>query len=232
MPDDLPRQSPPLLRALLPSSVATVEAYGPPAPAALFPQEAVWVAKAVPKRVDEFAAARACARAALRQFGVEPGPIPRGERGEPCWPDEFVGAITHCDGYRAAAVARRSEVVSVGIDAEPHGPLPDGVLGLVSSAGERDHLSAMAAAQPAPAWDRLLFSAKESVYKAWFPVARRWLGFEEAEVVFTPSADPLAGAFTARLSPPARFEGVDLGRLSGRYAVGSGLVVTAIVVIC
>ena len=33
-------------------------------------------------------------------------------------------------------------------------------------------------------WDRILFCAKEATYKAWFPLTHRWLGFEDAHIVF------------------------------------------------
>ena len=47
-------------------------------------------------------------------------------------------------------------------------------------------------------WDRLLFSAKESVYKAWFPLARRWLGFEEADIeIYADHANPGVGRTAA-----------------------------------
>ena len=74
-------------------------------------------------------------------------------------------------------------------------------------------------------WSRLIFSAKESVYKAWFPVARRWLGFEEATVAI----DPAAGTFHARLTvePPGRRAGANI---AGRYLIEDGLVLTAIAV--
>ena len=51
-------------------------------------------------------------------------------------------------------------------------------------------------------WDRVLFSAKESIYKAWFPLTGRWLGFEEASL----SIDPAAGTFAARLHVTAESE--------------------------
>jgi 4'-phosphopantetheinyl transferase EntD len=53
-----------------------------------------------------------------------------------------------------------------------------GVLGIVAVAGEQERLRRLKAAAPGTCWDRLLFSAKESVYKAWFPLtgfAGRWL---------------------------------------------------------
>jgi 4'-phosphopantetheinyl transferase EntD len=48
-----------------------------------------------------------------------------------------------------------------------------GVLDRISLPDERAMLGDLAA--PGPRWDLLLFSAKESVYKAWFPLTGRWL---------------------------------------------------------
>jgi 4'-phosphopantetheinyl transferase EntD len=78
---------------------------------------------------------------------------------------------------------------------------------------------------PAVHWDRLLFSAKESVYKAWFPLAKRWLGFEDAVVTLDPSAE----TFAARLlvSGPL-LGGRRLTGFSGRWLIRDGLVLTAI----
>jgi 4'-phosphopantetheinyl transferase EntD len=72
-------------------------------------------------------------------------------------------------------------------------------------------------------WDRLVFSAKESVYKAWFPVARRWLGFGEATVEFTPG-EGMSGTFSARILQ----SGAPITRMSGRWTIESGLVLTAV----
>ncbi len=55
---------------------------------------------------------------------------------------------------------------------------------------------------PGPSWDRLLFSAKESVYKAWFPLTGRWLGFEEAAITINP-ADGTHGPVCSRGQVPA-----------------------------
>ncbi len=102
--------------------------------------------------------------------------------------------MTHHDGYRAAAVARRTDARSLGIDAEPHLPLPEGVLELVALPAELRRTAELSARHPLVRWDRLLFSTKEAVYKAWFPLTHRWLGHEEADIAVDP-----AGGFTARL---------------------------------
>jgi len=80
---------------------------------------------------------------------------------------------------------------------------------------------------PGVSWDRLLFCAKESVYKAWFPLTRRWLGFEQAAI----TVDPRAGAFTAELLEPAvALDGRRLAGFAGRWLARDGLVLTAITV--
>jgi 4'-phosphopantetheinyl transferase EntD len=214
---------------LLPSQVRTEEIFGNgdgSTFAGLFPDEQAAVAKAVPKRQREFADVRACARGALARLGFPPVPLVPGHRGAPAWPAGVVGSMTHCDGYRAAAVARTADAAGVGIDAEPDQPLPEGVLGVVSLPAERERLGALAAARPEVCWGRLLFSAKESVFKAWYPLTRQELDFSEAEIVI----DAEAGTFSARLlvEGPVMADGQRLCGMTGRWAAERGLVVTAV----
>jgi 4'-phosphopantetheinyl transferase EntD len=212
---------------VLPGGVATAEAWADPPEAWLFPAEEALLARAVDKRRREFTTARHCARTALRDLGLPPAPILPGERGAPQWPDGVVGSMTHCAGYRAAALARGADFVTIGIDAEPDEPLPDGVAEAVTAGGEPGALARLRADHPGVSWDRLLFSAKESVYKAWFPLTRRWLDFAEATVTL----DPAAGTFTARLLvPPPVVAGRELTGFTGRWLARDGLVVTAIAV--
>ncbi|MFF5210872.1 4'-phosphopantetheinyl transferase [Streptosporangium sp. NPDC000396] len=208
-----------MIEKILPSWVASVEAFYDPPDAVLLPEEEIVVAQAVDKRRNEFTTARHCARQALARLGLPPVPILPGERGAPVWPDGVTGAITHCAGYRAAAVSLKA--LTVGIDAEPHEPLPEGILSAIALDQEQ---AALARLGGRIHWDRLLFSAKESVYKAWFPLARRWLDFEEALITLDPS-----GTFTARLLVPGpHVAGQRLTGFAGRWLVADGLVVTAI----
>jgi 4'-phosphopantetheinyl transferase EntD len=217
-----------MIERILPGQVAAVEAFGDDPAAELFPQELAAVARATESRRREFATGRACARAALAGLGWPAIAVPRGPRGDPIWPEGVAGSITHCAGYRAAAVALTKDVISLGIDAEPDEALPDrGMLELIALEEERAHLCELAAELPGTGWDRLLFSAKESVYKAWFPLARRWLGFESAHV----SIDPDQSTFTARLLVGALpVGGAPLTQLHGRWLAHQGLLVTAVVV--
>jgi 4'-phosphopantetheinyl transferase EntD len=216
-----------VIEAILPAAAAAEEAFSDPPGITLFPEEEAVIAKAVDKRRREFTTTRACARAALARLGLPPVPIVPGLRGAPQWPDGVVGSMTHCAGYRVCAVALDRDLLTIGLDAEPHDKLPDGVLEAVSSEEEREQLTALAAALPGTQWDRMLFSAKESVYKAWFPLTRRWLGFEDASVTI----DPEKGTFTARLlvnGPHAN--DIPLAGFTGRWMVDGGLIITAIAV--
>jgi 4'-phosphopantetheinyl transferase EntD len=231
-----------MIERILPSRVVAEEAREDFLDVALFPEERAVLGQAVDKRRLEFTTARACARQALRDLGLPSLPIPAGARGEPLWPAGVVGSITHCHGYRACAAAHAKDFIAIGIDAEPHLALPDGVLDEIAGAEELRGLRALARAIPRVHWDRLLFSAKESVYKAWFPLTGKSLGFDDALL----DIDPRLGTFLARLpacgpmsedGAPVREDGapgpvLDYGQfrmLSGRWLVCNGLVLTAIV---
>jgi 4'-phosphopantetheinyl transferase EntD len=214
-----------VIEAILPAEVVAVDTREDLLDIELFPQERAALGQAVDKRRREFITARACARLALAQLGLPPTAIATGERGEPCWPTGVVGSITHCAGYRACVLAWAAEVATVGIDAEPNEPLPRGLLADIARVEERPWLDELLRTEPAVCWDRLLFSAKEAVYKAWFPLARRWLGFEDAVV----TVDPRRGHFRARLLVPGPVvDGHELQALEGRWLVSGGLLLSAI----
>ncbi|GLZ42918.1 4'-phosphopantetheinyl transferase superfamily protein [Actinokineospora sp. NBRC 105648] len=213
-----------MIEKILPAAVVAVEAFDDPPEAVLLPAEEAVVAKAVDKRRREFTTVRHCARQALARLGRPPAAIIPGERGAPQWPDGVIGSMTHCAGYRAAVLAEATAITTVGIDAEPHVPLPEGVLDAVSLPDERAHLAVLAVEHPDVHWDKLLFAAKESVYKSWFPLARKWLGFSEARIRFSPD-----GTFTAELLVPGpHVDGTEITGFDGRWLTANGLAVAAI----
>jgi 4'-phosphopantetheinyl transferase EntD len=218
-----------LVSSVLPAThdMAYSEVYSDPPGLTPLPEEEALIAKSVAKRRNEFITVRYCARIALGELGLPPVPILKGDKGEPCWPDGVVGSLTHCTGYRGAVVGRRAAVRSVGIDAEPHDVLPNGVLDAISLPQERTEIP-----QAMPGglhWDRILFCAKEATYKAWFPLTKRWLGFEDAHISFETDG-PAAGTFVSRiLIDPEALSGPPLTALRGRWSVDRGLVLTAIV---
>ena len=216
-----------MLDEIVPRQVVAVEVFDDPADVQLYPEEQAVLQKAVASRRIEFGTARWCARQALAKLGLPPAPILPGLRGAPGWPAGVVGSMTHCAGYRAAALAHSREIATIGIDAEPHTALPDGVGDVIASHAEQRALAELADAAPEVSWDKLLFSAKEATYKAWFPLTQRWLGFNDAMISIN-SAD---GTFTARLLVPGPvLRGCQLTEFGGRWLARDGLVITSIAV--
>ena len=203
-----------MLEQLLPGEFATAEVFSDLQTVRLWPGEESLVVGAVPRRAREFATTRDCARRAMHGLGVAPSAVLRGPAGAPVWPTGVVGSLTHCDGFRGAAVARTENARSVGIDAEPHAPMPVGVAGLIARPAESDRLALLAAASPDVAWDRVLFCAKEALYKAWFPSTGRWLNFTEVEVTLESS-----GIFAAVLADHRDAGSHLVHELTGRWLV-------------
>lgn len=215
-----------MLQMILPAEVESQECFGEPTDGFLFPEEEQIIARAVAVRRREYATVRSCARACLDRLGYPPVPILPGVGGAPTWPAGVQGSMTHCAGYAAAAVGPVPQILAIGIDAEPDVPLPDGVLDLVATAAEQDRLAVAQAEPDSPNWDRLLFSAKEAVYKAWFPLVGEWLDHQQAEITF----DPPDGTFVALLARDGLFvDGHQVRRLDGRWIRDRGILLTAVV---
>ncbi|WP_108832283.1 4'-phosphopantetheinyl transferase family protein [Actinomyces sp. Marseille-P3109] len=212
------------LRKLLPLCINVSERRDDRDHEPLYSQEWDYLAPAVSRRKAEFLTSRCCAREVLAALGLDRPPMIPGPAGAPRWPDGVVGSITHCEGYRAAVAAWAREVWAVGVDAEPAKSLPPGVLEVVALDAEIDRLAVLSSTNPDLPWDRLLFSVKESVYKVWFPLARTWLDFEDADVRLDRS-----GRFTAVLAQPLLVPGGEaVNELSGRWATDGRHVLSAL----
>lgn len=136
------------LEQILPDKVCLVVVRGDVS-SRLFPTEESAIANSVEERRREFMTVRHCARSALSDLGAPAVALPPGPDRAPQWPDGVVGSMTHCVGYRAAAVGWRSEeLTSIGIDAEPNEPLPRNVLALVSPVDEWRMLQGLASSCP------------------------------------------------------------------------------------
>jgi 4'-phosphopantetheinyl transferase EntD len=162
--------------------------------AALHPDEAACVVRAVDKRRREFAAGRLLARRLLAGLGVADAPLRAGDDRCPLWPSGVVGSISHSASTVFVAVARTSEVRAVGVDVEGAEPLEDALWDMVLSLPERRWL----ATQPAEAQGalaKLFFSAKECAYKTQYPITKCVLEFGDVQL----GLDAAAGAFEARM---------------------------------
>jgi len=84
------------------------------------------------------------------------------------------------------------------------------------------------AEQPDIHWDRLLFSAKEAVYKAWYPLTGSWLGFEDVSLAI----DPDRRLFTASLllSVPDPLVELGVSHFDGRWTIERDTLLTCVLV--
>jgi 4'-phosphopantetheinyl transferase EntD len=214
-----------MLERLLPSGVVVDEAFDDEAVdraalTELFPAEAAAVRSAAPGRRREFATVRHCARRALGELGFAPAPILPGESGRPTWPEGVIGSMTHCVGYRGAAVTRANVLAGLGIDAEPHLALPEEIVDLVIRPEEQELIATLPAGVH---WDRVVFSIKESIFKAWNPLTLRWLDFHDALVRCTED-----GTYSADLLLPPTEHWVPT-RVEGGWLVADGLILSSAV---
>lgn len=136
--------------------------------------EAVAVKNAVEKRRVEFAAGRDAAREALEQIGLPDVSVPMGADRAPVWPKGVCGSISHSDGLCIAVVARRSGFQSVGIDVEPDRPLDRNLHESILTPEEMGVSSDQALA---------IFSAKEALFKALYPITGEMMSFQDAQRV-------------------------------------------------
>lgn len=150
-------------------------------PPPLLPAEAAAVERADSQRRREFAAGRACGRAALGVLGQPGAVLPVGPDRRPVWPPGVIGSITHTAGLCGAAVARCGDLLSLGLDAQAIGEVDEEIWPSICTHGELARLIALApgARQKAAA---LVFTAKEAFFKAHFEITAAAADFTDVVV--------------------------------------------------
>ena len=129
-------------------------------------------------RQAQFLAGRYAACYALGIENVENRSPARRDTGEVIWPQGITGSISHCDDSALCVVGRGGHL---GIDIEPlvASDAIDELWRLVGDDKEWQRLSML----PRDRALTLLFSAKESLYKALFPRLQRYIDFSEVRVI-------------------------------------------------
>jgi 4'-phosphopantetheinyl transferase EntD len=215
-----------LLRHLFVAPVAVVVARPEMYLAELPTAEASCVAHAVLDRRREFAAGRGCAREGLAQLGFRADAIAQRPDRTPDWPAGLVGSITHCPGFCGAAVAVQAEASSLGFDAEVAQPMDADLVEYICSREELASFERLPAS--GPPWATLAFSAKEAFHKAYYPLARRILNFNDALVRFQVAGGGCYGAFETVLTHPAAPFFGQGALFTGRWRYSEGRVYTAV----
>jgi 4'-phosphopantetheinyl transferase EntD len=145
---------------------------------ALLPEEIAAFASSVPKVRRASGAVRIVARQLLKGLGQPECALPKGSGGAPTWPAGVVGSLAHDSRVAVAAVGKCDDVGAIGIDVEPAESLPPELLELIATPQERLRID------DDPYQGRLLFVAKEAVYKAVYPLDQRFLDHHDVQVNF------------------------------------------------
>lgn len=150
------------------------------------------IAGSVPKRQAEFLAGRYAAALALQHLAPvrnQDVQVGIGEKRNPLWPSGVVGSISHVGSVAVCAVSRRMDKDYLGIDVEVLIPtrVCREIAAIVATRQERELLRAEGLSERVAL--TLIFSAKESLFKALYPSVRDYFGFEVAEAVELRLAD-------------------------------------------
>jgi len=172
---------------------------------ALHAEERLAVERAIHRRQAEFAAGRVAARAALQRLGYLSVPIPAGEDRAPIWPDGITGSISHCHTAVIAIAAHLDHRRRyLGVDIEVTGDLEPDLWDSICGPDEIEWLNV----HPNSAlWAKIMFSIKEAVYKAQFPLTGNMLDFKDVEILGLNAN----GSFTARVLAD------DMKKVTGRF---------------
>ena len=173
-----------VLRAILPAQGTAFAILAVPdaKPADLHPQEAALISpNAVAAKRTSFTLGRNAAAQALRAIGIDPPPpVLQGKGKNPLWPEQVAGSITHCEPWTICVAAKGSAAKALGVDLEDVRRVQNPDIGEVICtrsemewiAGSEDQLGSLI----------MVFSAKEAMYKAYYPFCRRYFDFTDAEL--------------------------------------------------
>jgi len=203
-------------------AVSTVVVDAADGPFEVLPLEAAAVARAVPSRRREFSAGRTAARRAMSGLGLSGLALPQGPDRAPVWPRGVVGSLSHSGEVCVSAVAQSKDVLGIGIDIEVDSELDDDVLPIIcndteiawldqQSPTERLHLA------------KIVFSAKETVYKFQYPLSRIVFGFDGLNIDLDLSSERFSASFMQSVGPFPRGT-----RLDGLFLRSRGWIVTAL----
>lgn len=189
-------------------------------------REEALIAQAVDKRKREFRAGRHAAHALFKQLGIEHPDLLKGVQREPAWPAGWVGSISHTTGFCAVILAPANEASSVGLDVELATPLSPELLDLICLPQELEQIALLRQQHDSQLpYEKLIFSAKESVHKAYFPLNHHTLDFLDARI----DLEWDSGTFLATVLAPGPTPKVPVRQLEGQFLFFKDWIITTIV---
>lgn len=189
------------------------------------PQEELLVEKAVDKRKREFRAGRNAAHALFQRLNIAHPHLLKGIQREPAWPAGWVGSISHTQGICVVMLASTRDALSVGLDVEQATALNPELREMICRPEELEQIMRLRVEYgTAPAYEKLIFSAKESVHKTYFPLNHHTLDFLDARI----DLDWQQQTFTAHILNPEPKPKTPINHFEGRFLFYQDWIFTAI----
>ncbi len=129
------------------------------------------------KRTLEHRTGRALSALAQRALSLPETPVPRRGDGLPIWPMGTCGSIAHTDTHAIAVLSRNTAIRALGVDLERADGVTQDLHTIILTPSEQatcapgDSLRATA-----------IFSAKEAVYKALYPIEQEIFDFQDVTI--------------------------------------------------
>ena len=162
-------------------------------------------------RKEHYRSGRICAGEVLSKLGTLGQPVLRDpQTREPLWPEGISGAITHSGKWAAAAAGKTSDVSGIGIDLENLERQVDSRISRHVCIPEEQKWLQECGEDFLEKNLKIIFSAKESIFKAFFPYTRTYLHFHDARILmeqtFFQNSEPDSLSEKEKNSKPAKFE--------------------------
>lgn len=145
----------------------------------ILPSEKSLTTNSNEKRQIEFSTGRFCAHQAL-PARFNDTPILQEAKKCPLWPTGYCGSISHTNDYACAATAPLNKLLSLGIDLESI-PRPISTNAYQWITNEKERLW-IKQTQGVEFYSKLIFSAKESIFKLIYPLTRKFFSFDAVSI--------------------------------------------------
>lgn len=155
---------------------------------------------------------------AMRTLGLPSQPVCMGRDRAPIWPDGLTGSLSHTETCCVVVLTQTKTTSALGIDLEPNSALDQDLIPEICTPAEQFWVSQ----RSDPAHQaRLIFSAKEAVYKAQYSLSRTFMEFRDLCVIPHPATRTYRATFQRSVGPFKE------GRcLTGHFLQQAGLIVT------
>lgn len=191
----------------------------------LFPEEKKYL-KNVSSEVRKltYTLGRGCAHCILEKYGYNNFPILKDISGAPVFPETLTGSISHTNNWAVAAMAKNDIVKGIGIDIEDLSrKVNPGIKRIIATPDEKKTIEDLPKNQQDKCI-KIIFSAKESIYKCVYSISGVPLKFQDLSIKFIDKP----GMFSWYLSVECKNLQPESFQYIGKFVIKDDLVMTSV----